>query len=279
MVSTCDGSRVSSLNATDRDIDLNCPHPDIHALFLHFNQKYFQSRLDGIEVKWSKRMTLCAGLCVYDCGFISVRLSEPLLQFRTTQETIETLLHEMIHAFLFVTAQTQDHDAHGPMFQAYMTRINALAGTNITMYHSFTDEVDYYRTHVWKCTGPCQTRPPYYGLVKRAMNRAPGPNDMWWEDHKAQCDGSYHKIAEPYVSSAKGNKAKKTEDKTRKIDEFFMTRTELASHAELPKRKALTDPSSKDREVPSPVQLACPVCGVLTTSLEGLNLHLNDCLL
>lgn len=29
------------------------------------------------------------------------------------------------------------------------------------------------------------------------MNRAPGPNDMWWSAHQASCGGSYVKIKEP----------------------------------------------------------------------------------
>lgn len=52
-----------------------------------------------------------------------------------------------------------------------MNRINKIAGTTITIYHTFHDEVRYYKTHVWRCDGPCQHRPPYYGIVKRSMNR------------------------------------------------------------------------------------------------------------
>lgn len=29
------------------------------------------------------------------------------------------------------------------------------------------------------------------------MNRAPGPNDNWWNDHKANCSGNFIKIKEP----------------------------------------------------------------------------------
>jgi len=34
------------------------PNPDIRALFLQFNDRFFWGRLSGIEVKWSPRMTL-----------------------------------------------------------------------------------------------------------------------------------------------------------------------------------------------------------------------------
>lgn len=52
-----------------------------------------------------------------------------------------------------------------------MNRINKSAGTTITIYHTFHDEVRHYQTHVWKCDGPCQHKSPYFGIVRRSMNR------------------------------------------------------------------------------------------------------------
>lgn len=74
-------------------------------------------------------------------GLCDIALSEPLLKLRPRKDLIETLLHEMIHAFLFVTNRDQDRDGHGPNFKAHMHRINKSAGLNITIYHSFHDEV------------------------------------------------------------------------------------------------------------------------------------------
>merc|ERR1712142_783025 len=34
-------------------------------------------------------------------------------------------------------------------------------------------------------------------MVKRAMNRAPGPNDNWWSQHQNTCGGTYTKVKEP----------------------------------------------------------------------------------
>ena len=52
------------------------PTPDLHALFLQFNEQFFWGRLSGCEVKWSPRMTLCAGVCSYQgrFGLCSIRL-------------------------------------------------------------------------------------------------------------------------------------------------------------------------------------------------------------
>ena len=58
-------------------------------------------------------------------------------------------------------------------------------------------QVNQYRQHWWKCNGPCQKRSPYFGMVKRAMNRAPSPRDGWWKEHQNTCGGSYVKIKEP----------------------------------------------------------------------------------
>lgn len=74
----------------------------------------------------------------------------------------------MIHAYLFVAANKRDHEDHGPLFLEKMNEINRIAGTHITVYHSFRDEVNLYRVHWWKCDGKCGN------IIKRAMNRAPG---------------------------------------------------------------------------------------------------------
>jgi hypothetical protein len=85
---------------------------------------------------------------------------------------------------LFVTDGNDDRDGHGPAFFCHMRRINSKERSNITVFHSFRDEVDVHRKHVWKCTGLCKFHSPYFGIVKRAMNRPPQPADRWWKDHE-----------------------------------------------------------------------------------------------
>ena len=65
-----------------------------------------------------------------------------------------------------------------------------------------------YRQHWWKCDGPCQHRPPFYGMVKRAMNRAPAPHDLWWDEHRQSCGGQFVKVKEP--DGYKNKKRQKT---------------------------------------------------------------------
>ncbi|KER20755.1 hypothetical protein T265_10775 [Opisthorchis viverrini] len=204
----------TEMSLVDPMWELIDPAPDVRALFLQFNSTFFDGKLSSVEVRWSPRMTLCAGLCCYEGrgGLCSIRLSEPLLKLRPRSDLVETLLHEMIHAFLFVTQNDRDREGHGPNFQFHMRRINAQAGTRITIYHTFHDEVANYQNHWWRCTGPCQQRPPYFGYVKRAMNRAPGPNDTWWSQHQATCSGRFVKIKEPEKSNKSTNRKREIKD-------------------------------------------------------------------
>ncbi|CAL8314520.1 unnamed protein product [Lota lota] len=202
------------MSIVDESWEILDPSPDVRAMFLEFNDMFFGGQLSGVEVKWSPRMTLCAGLCSYEGrgGLCSIRLSEPLLKLRPRRDLVQTLLHEMIHALLFVTQNNRDRDGHGPEFCKHMDRINTATGTKITVYHTFHDEVDLYRQHWWKCNGPCQNQKPYFGFVKRAMNRAPSACDPWWGDHQRTCGGTYNKVKEPEGYGKKKGKAQSNKD-------------------------------------------------------------------
>ncbi|KAH8549137.1 SprT-like family-domain-containing protein [Umbelopsis sp. PMI_123] len=218
------GAHISQVDEQiNNDLDLFSPTPDVHALFQAFDEQYFFGMLKMVELKWSKRMTLCAGICSYKSpGHCTISLSEPILQFRPREDLIDTLLHEMIHALLFVTDNFTDHDGHGPQFLMHAERINKAAGTKITVYHNFHDEVNYHRTHVWKCNGPCQYQPPFYGIVRRSMNRPPQKADYWWDRHQAKCGGTYTKISEPEKkSTARKRKAKEPEGNQPRIEGFL----------------------------------------------------------
>ncbi|KAI4707712.1 hypothetical protein J4E89_007340 [Alternaria sp. Ai002NY15] len=186
------------------------PFVDIHELFALYNILYFRKLLlPRVEVIWSPRLTLCAGICELSRDpktnkftRIRLKLSTPLLQYRPRSDTINTLLHEAIHAYFFITtswkhSRGDDGTGHGVGFQLLADALNNHGNYEVTIYHTFHDEVDSYRTHVWQCDGLCRSQPPYFGLVKRSMNRAPGKGDTWYSRHQAECGGTYHKIQEP----------------------------------------------------------------------------------
>lgn len=114
----------------DPSWELVDPTPDIHALFIAFDQRFFENKLQAVCVSWSKKMTSCAGVCSYQGrgGMCSITLSEPLLKLRPRKDLVDTLLHEMIHAYLFVTHNNRDRDGHGPEFHKHMYRINQESG-------------------------------------------------------------------------------------------------------------------------------------------------------
>eukprot|EP00164_Ancoracysta_twista_P019669 GFYU01034723.1.p1 GENE.GFYU01034723.1~~GFYU01034723.1.p1 ORF type:complete len:282 (+),score=31.56 GFYU01034723.1:30-875(+) len=217
--------------------DLYDPCPDIRELFLYYNDVYFKGNLSMVAVEWSgPRMTSCAGICSYEGrgGLCRIRLSKPILQFRNTSDVKDTLLHEMIHAFQFVTKGNRDHDDHGEKFQAIMRSINASRvpdmyrpqrGYKISIYHSFMDEVNLYLVHWWTCN-KCGH------VVKRSVNRTPCENECWikrakkqqkctgkgcpWHNHAYACGGDYVKSKEPegYVDKRKGARAANNNTKT-----------------------------------------------------------------
>mmetsp|Transcript_28066 Transcript_28066/g.39196 ORF Transcript_28066/g.39196 Transcript_28066/m.39196 type:complete len:273 (+) Transcript_28066:56-874(+) len=158
---------------------------DIHDLFNVYDRVYFSSALTnaGVEIKWgSKMMTKCAGMCEYKgrTGSIQIRLSPSLLQYRSNDDVKDTLLHEMIHAYLFLDHTETDRDGHGVHFHRHMDRINSIrnpsdpyrpfGGYRITVFHSFINEVRHFQTHMWKCE-KC------HHVIRRAMNRPPSEKD------------------------------------------------------------------------------------------------------
>lgn len=207
-------------------------------------------------------MTLCAGTCQLQApGSCLITLSKSLLQFRTTNNLKETLIHEMIHGYLFITNYKACHDrnGHGDEFCTIMNNINMITGLNISVYHSFHDEVDYFRKHVWKCNGPCQHQKPFYGLVKRAMNRAPGKGDPWWEKHQKECGGTYIKIEGPEFNPDGTRKPevvpkkRKNKDPVNTIDDFFK-KSKTMDHMEL--EGAVEETKDKERKAPGNIPKA-----------------------
>jgi predicted SprT family Zn-dependent metalloprotease len=185
------------------DLSLVSLLPDVHELFQIYDTMYFEGKLKQATIlEWSERMTRCAGICYWKSSIITIRLSRKLLQFRPFSDTINTLLHEMIHAYLFLTAPRAayiDRDGHGPAFVELANRINNSSGSSITIYHAFSDEVRFHQQHVWRCEGRCRDWHPFYGWVRRAMNRPPQSADRWFKEHEERCGGKFVKVEGPDV--------------------------------------------------------------------------------
>lgn len=214
--------------------DLLEPHPDIHALFVHYNELYFENALGGVSVEWSsRRMTSCGGTCQSVPGGAVIKLSQPLLTLRPAKDIKMVLLHEMIHAYCMVKRlRDSDPGGHGAPFQMLMNKINTSTvtdfqrppgGYNITITHSMFHEVNYYRQHHWRCER-CGNE------VKRAMNRKPQEADCrWkigpacsdsncrWHMHLKHCGGEFIKVKEP-EGYKQGNKGKRKRNAVEDMD-------------------------------------------------------------
>lgn len=183
---------------------------------------------------------------------IRLKLSTPLLQYRPRSDIIDTLLHEAIHAYFFITtswrhSRGDDGTGHGAGFQLFADAVNNHGNYNVTIYHTFHDEVESFRTHVWQCDGICKTQPPYFGLVKRSMNRAPGKSDTWWEKHQAECDGTYAKIMEPAPTKKQIDSMSAKERAGRqknKLDDWFMAKNSPVASRDVDASSSLVDPRS-----------------------------------
>lgn len=105
-----------------------------------------------------------------------------------------------------------------------------------------------YRQHWWRCNGLCQKRPPYYGMVKRAMNRAPAERDPWWADHQRTCGGTYIKVKEPEDYGKKKRKVK--DDINSSSDESISSHQGMPKIYDFWKNETTTDVNTmtKDKE-------------------------------
>lgn len=119
-------------NLVDPEWETLDPTPDIFSLFQRFDSRFFQSKLQCVELEWSKRMYSCAGICYMRRTRVGqsviIRLSEPLLKLRQRKDLVETLLHEMIHAFSFIRGIREGNGGHGPFFHQMMNDINKVGG-------------------------------------------------------------------------------------------------------------------------------------------------------
>jgi hypothetical protein len=148
---------ISTTRSLQENSEINTIN--IHDLFVEYSTIYFNSLLhnSAVMVEWSSRMTSCAGICVLQnkLGQCTIRLSKPLLKYRSSMELKETLIHEMIHAYLFLTGGQTYSDyqngGHGQAFLEKMYEINKNGGYQISVYHTFIKEVESYQQHVWRC--------------------------------------------------------------------------------------------------------------------------------
>ncbi|RLM53138.1 hypothetical protein C2845_PMPSC040775 [Panicum miliaceum] len=198
------------------EADLADPNPDVQDLFQHYDRLYFRGALAdaGFIVKWgSLQSSSSFGSCTFSKPSNTITLSEPVLKYLSCTDRKNALLHEMIHAIIYVKRHRKD-SCHGPLFRAWMDAINSCSikdhqrpdgGYNITTRHDFRPEKPHsFKGILWKCESCGDT-------LLRATNQGP-PSDACcienvnsgggascgnmlchWHNHKNDCCGTYEK--------------------------------------------------------------------------------------
>lgn len=118
-------------------------------------------------------------------------------------------------------------------------------------------------------------RPPYFGWVKRSMNRKPQSADSWWSSHQASCSGIFEKVSENSQASEKSSNVEKTEGKFKgKGRTWSNTQSDIKSVNNV----KLTE-FFKKKFPEEPPKFNCVNCtNFLADSLKSLNEHLDICL-
>lgn len=121
-------------NLVHTDWEVLDPTPDVNSMFRRFDDRFFSRKLRCVALEWSKKMYSCAGICYMRKNrlgqSITIRLSEPLLKLRPRKDLVQTLLHEMIHAFAFSKGVREGNGGHGPFFHKMMNEINKVGVPN-----------------------------------------------------------------------------------------------------------------------------------------------------
>uniref|UniRef100_A0A0D9XDJ6 SprT-like domain-containing protein n=1 Tax=Leersia perrieri TaxID=77586 RepID=A0A0D9XDJ6_9ORYZ len=215
------------------DPDLEDPNPDVWELFSHYDGLYFRGALAdaGFSVQWSSqssspppRMVGHFGSCNFGRPSNTITLSEPVLKYRSSADTKNALLHQMIHAILFVKHHTKNRD-HGPMFRAWMTAINSCSaddhqrppdGYNITTRHDFSPDNSTRSINgfLWKCEycGDTLVRASNIGApsdaccIENVDNYSTCGNMLCqWHNHKMDCGGTYKKTGKATPAEVQNN--------------------------------------------------------------------------
>uniref|UniRef100_A0A0E0ES15 SprT-like domain-containing protein n=1 Tax=Oryza meridionalis TaxID=40149 RepID=A0A0E0ES15_9ORYZ len=212
------------------DPDLEDPNPDVGELFSHYDGLYFRGALAGagFSVQWSSppsRMAGSFGSCTFGKPDNTITLSETVLKYRSSIDMKNALLHQMIHAILFVKHHRKDCRGHGPIFRAWMTAINTCSiddhqrppdGYNITTRHDFSPDKSTRSLSgfLWKCEycGNTLVRATNIGApsdaccIENVDNCSTCGNMLChWHNHKMNCGGTYTKMGTSTSAEVQNN--------------------------------------------------------------------------
>ena len=99
---------------------------DLNLMFDYYNEVLFDNKIVKHSVKWNNRLTRILGRITYSKKLIE--LSYKYHEINDYKEMNNTLIHEMIHAYLYQTSNTR---GHGRAFKNMCDIMNKKTGLNI----------------------------------------------------------------------------------------------------------------------------------------------------
>ena len=174
--------------------DYNLINPDINKLFKIYDYLFFDNKLNSVQLKWNDKEKRNAGYCKFNSmtSECIIELSSSLLQYRTTKEIIQTLIHEMIHSYIYINKKiNHDRTKHGSRFSSIMNVINHICKDcklHVTVRHNFFEEIKINKSCKWQYNGICKR------VIYRPWYKQPGKHEIWWNRHQNECGGTYQQI-------------------------------------------------------------------------------------
>jgi len=218
------------------DTDRSGGAPDVSELFCHYNSLYFRDSLGSCAVSWAEDPLPDRDVSTCDYypggGGCIILLSKSLSECHDESDLKNALLHEMIHAYICIRENNNDHSDHGAKFRKLMNTINLSSiadphrpvdGYSITLLHEIRKK--YYHYKCQSCGDLIKSIklrvPSGDNCIERKGVDDPCQNSKChWHRHKQQCPGSYCRVQDslpggPKVENAlnedKGRRSNKNE--------------------------------------------------------------------
>lgn len=128
-----------------------------HKLFKEYNLKYFNDEIKGFTIQYEKRRFNTSGY--RDTATKTIKISDTLharLGERELEYLSNTIVHEMIHAWVFLQGRVHDkaNTDHEGLWLQTAKRINKMGETKITRFHDKrqAELVDTLRKYHFKCS-------------------------------------------------------------------------------------------------------------------------------
>ena len=123
----------------------------LYSMFKEYNALCFDNEIKGFTVIWGARMYSVSGLTQFDERYI--KISACIHESLPERETRRTLLHEMIHAWLFCVGKPLSVClGHGQAFRRKMKLVNQKVGFDIGVDHLMALETPSLNDrYEWQC--------------------------------------------------------------------------------------------------------------------------------